>query len=81
MELGKFTKTPYLVLFIVLISIGVGTASALITITLAGNVIVPNGVVLTIPNGVTLDINFVTKNLTVQPGGGVLIQPGGKIAG
>ena len=36
---GKnLTKTPYLVLFIVLISIGVGTASAAITITLAGNV-------------------------------------------
>jgi len=40
MELGKFTKTPYLVLFIVLISIGVGTASALITITLSGDVII-----------------------------------------
>jgi len=37
---NRLTKTPYLVLFIVLISIGVGTASALITITLAGNVIV-----------------------------------------
>jgi len=47
--------------------------------TVNGNVIVPNGVVLTIPNGVTLDINFVTKNLTVQAGGGVLIQAGGKI--
>ncbi len=36
---GKnLTKTPILVLFIVLISMGVGTASALITITLAGNV-------------------------------------------
>ena len=37
---NQLTKTPYLVLFIVLISIGVGTASALITITLAGNVII-----------------------------------------
>jgi len=36
----NLTRTPYLVLFIILISIGVGTASALITITLAGNVIV-----------------------------------------
>ena len=34
----QLSKTPVLVLFIVLISIGVGTASALITITLAGNV-------------------------------------------
>ena len=40
MELGKFTKTPYLVLFIVLISVGVGTASALITITLSGDVVI-----------------------------------------
>jgi len=47
--------------------------------TAAGNVIVPSGVVLTIPNGVTLDINFATKNLTVQAGGGVLIQAGGAI--
>jgi len=34
---NQFTKTPFLVLFIVLISIGVGTASAL-TITLGGTV-------------------------------------------
>jgi len=47
--------------------------------TVNGNVIVPNGVVLTIPNDVTLDINFATKNLTVQAGGGVLIQAGGTI--
>ena len=37
---NQLTKTPYLVLFIVLISIGVGTASALITITLSGDVII-----------------------------------------
>jgi hypothetical protein len=35
---NQLTKTPYLVLFIVLITVGVGSASALITITLAGNV-------------------------------------------
>jgi hypothetical protein len=35
---NQLTKTPYLVLFIILITVGVGTASALITITLAGNV-------------------------------------------
>ena len=34
------TSTPYLILFIILISISVGTASALITITLGGNVVV-----------------------------------------
>ena len=37
---NQLTRTPYLVLFIVLISVGVGTASALITITLAGDVII-----------------------------------------
>jgi len=37
---NQLTKTPYLVLFIVLIVVGVGTASALITITLAGDVVV-----------------------------------------
>jgi len=37
---NQLTKTPYLVLFIILISVGVGTASALITITLAGDVVV-----------------------------------------
>jgi len=35
--ISKLSKTPYLVLFIVLISIGVGTAAALGTITLAGD--------------------------------------------
>jgi len=37
---NQLTKTPYLVLFIVLITIGVGTASALITITLGGDVVI-----------------------------------------
>ncbi len=37
---NRLTKTPYLVLFIILISVGVGTASALITITLSGNVVI-----------------------------------------
>ncbi len=37
---NQLTKTPYLVLFIILITVGVGTASALITITLAGDVII-----------------------------------------
>jgi len=37
---NQLIKTPYLVLFIILIAISVGTASALITITLSGNVVV-----------------------------------------
>ena len=41
---NQLTKTPYLVLFIVLISIGVGTASAIITITLDGHVVFPESV-------------------------------------
>jgi len=40
MELGRFTKTPYLVLFIILGAVGVSAAYGLITITLAGNVVV-----------------------------------------
>ena len=39
-RVDNLTKAPYLVLFVILISISVGTASALITITLAGNVVV-----------------------------------------
>ena len=38
---NQFTKIPFLILFIVLVAIGVGTASALITITLDGLVIFP----------------------------------------
>ena len=48
--------------------------------TITGNVIVQNGAVLTIPNGVSLDIDFATKHLLVKPGGGVLIQAGGIIS-
>jgi len=55
------------------------TCTLISNATVNGNVIVPNSVVLTIPNGVTLDINFATKNLTVQAGGGVLIKAGGTI--
>jgi len=47
--------------------------------TAGGNVIVPSGVVLTIPNTVTLTINFAANSLTVESGGGVLIEAGGKI--
>jgi len=43
------------------------------------NVIVQNNSVLTIPNGLTLNIDFTTNNLTVQSGSGVLIKAGGTI--
>ena len=35
---NQLTKTPYVVLFIVLIAVGAGTFSTLITITLTGDV-------------------------------------------
>ncbi|MDH3277749.1 MAG: hypothetical protein OEM21_06575 [Nitrosopumilus sp.] len=44
-----------------------------------GNVIIQNGVVLTVPNGLTLDIDFTNFGLNVNSGGGVLIKNGGKI--
>ena len=50
----NLTKTPYLVLFVVLISVTVGTASALVTITLAGNVIITGDTEL---EGKLLDTN------------------------
>ena len=47
--------------------------------TAPASVIVENGVLLIIPNGVTLDINFASFNLTVKSGGGVLIDSGGAL--
>ena len=44
-----------------------------------GNVSISSGVVLTIPNGLSLDIDFLNFGLTVISGGGVNIQAGGTI--
>jgi hypothetical protein len=44
------------------------------------NVIVQNNSILTIPNGITLDMDFVNFNLAVESGSGVLIESGGVIA-
>jgi len=44
------------------------------------NVRVQNGAVLMIPNGVILDINFLSRNLTIDFGSGVLIKAGGSIS-
>jgi subtilisin family serine protease len=44
-----------------------------------GSLIVQNNSVLTIPNGVTLDIDFANHNLTVKFGSGILIKSGGAI--
>jgi len=46
--LGKLTSTPFLVLFILLGAVGVGAASALVTITLAGDVAITDGGTLSI---------------------------------
>lgn len=47
--------------------------------TAPGSVLVQDNSVLTVPAGVTLDINFSSFNLTVKSGSGVLIKSGGKI--
>ncbi len=44
-----------------------------------GNVLVRNGVVMTIEDGATLRMDLVNKNLTVENGGGVKIENMGKI--
>jgi len=43
------------------------------------NVRVQNGALLMIPNGVILDINFLSRNITIEFGSGVLIKAGGSI--
>jgi hypothetical protein len=47
--------------------------------TASTNVVVPNGVVLIIPDGAELDIDFTNNYLRVEKGGGVLIRKGGKL--
>lgn len=49
------------------------------TATAQANVIVPSGTVLTIPNGLRLNIDFIHYHLLVRSGGGVLIKAGGAI--
>jgi hypothetical protein len=43
------------------------------------NVIVENNALLTIPPGVTLDINFTSSNLIMHDGGMVLVKKGGDL--
>ncbi len=49
------------------------------TSTAPANVIVQSGAVLTIPNGLQLNMDFAHYHLLVKSGGGVLIKAGGKI--
>ncbi len=44
-----------------------------------GNVIVENNAVLTIPNGLVLDIDFLTSHLEIKTGSQVMIKQGGQI--
>ncbi len=47
--------------------------------TATRNVIVQNDSILSIPSGITLNIDFAAFNLTVQSGSGVLIKSGGTV--
>ncbi len=47
--------------------------------TATRNVIVQNDSILSIPSGITLNIDFANNNLTVETGSGVLIKSGGTI--
>ena len=47
--------------------------------TIQGNVLVRDGSVLSIPSGVTLDIDFASFSLTVRSGSGVFIESGGTV--
>jgi len=49
------------------------------TVIAGGSVTVQSPAVVTVTSTGTLDINFATKNLTVESGSGVLIEAGGKI--
>ncbi len=44
-----------------------------------GNVIVQNNGILTIPTGVTLDIDFANFDLIIKTGGIVLVKSGGEL--
>ena len=47
--------------------------------TAPANVIIQNNSVLTVPTGMSLDINFVSNFLRIESGSGVLIESGGTI--
>ena len=56
------------------------TSCALVnSVSAHANVVVQPGVVLTIPNGLRLNIDFTHYHLLVKSGGGVLIKAGGEI--
>lgn len=47
--------------------------------TIPQNIKVQNNSVMTIPNGVTLDLDFANHNIIIQSGSGILLKAGGKI--
>jgi hypothetical protein len=48
-------------------------------VTADKNIIIQNGSVLTVPNGETLSFHGDTYHITIQSGGGLLIEQGGKV--
>jgi len=57
----------------------VTTSCTLYSSVVPGSVLVQNNSVLTVPSGVTLDIDFSQFNLTVDSGSGALVKSGGAI--
>ena len=47
--------------------------------TVSGSIIVQNNTVLVIPDGTVLDIDFVSNNITIEFGSGLLIKSGGTL--
>ena len=45
----------------------------------SSNVIIKNNSLLTIPNGISLDVDFTQNNISIEFGSGILIKTGGKI--
>ena len=76
---NQLTKTPYLVLFIVLIAVGVGTASALVTITLAGAVIIEDSLLVQGETKVT-DSSIISERTSINSDNLVIQRPGGAVA-
>jgi hypothetical protein len=57
----------------------INSCSVLSNHRVPGNIIVKEGVTMTIPEGRTLDMDFVNHLLQIMPGGKVIIKSGGKI--
>jgi len=56
------------------------SCSVTISVTAVGNITVQNNSVMRVLDGVNLNIEFTTSNLTVESGSGVLVESGGTIS-